>query len=402
LVEAAPIQGERAARGRDLEALMATVFLVMGVVLALCFLHPFVTYPLSLLLLPAKKPSAGVPAAQPETFALCFCAYNEEHVIEEKMRNLLALCQGRQDVEILAYVDAATDRTASLLQPYADRIRLHVSPTRHGKSHGMNLLVAMTSASIVVFTDANVMLDSAALDHLPAAFADPAIGCVCGHLIYSNPDASVTAASGSLYWRLEEAIKRLEARTGSVMGADGSIFAVRRGLHRAVPDDIIDDMYLSFSILCEGYRIGRAEQVKAYEASATSQSDEIRRKRRIACQAFNVHRLLWPQIRRLDPLDLYKYVSHKLLRWFSIYTLLGAALCLAMAGLLAGQGGVVLAVAVMAAAALLAGAKWHVRPFDQVWDILCAFAATGAGVWLSLKGQRFQTWNPAESVRTQP
>jgi len=381
---------------------MAIVFLVMGIVLALCFLHPFATYPLSLLLLPPKKASGGgLPDGRPETFAICFCAYNEDHVIEEKIRNLLALSAGRQDVEILAYVDAATDRTASLLQPYADRIRLHVSDTRHGKSHGMNLLVGMTSASIVVFTDANVMLDPAALDHLPAAFADPAVGCVCGNLIYSNPDASVTAASGSLYWRLEEAIKRQEARTGSVMGADGSIFAIRRRLHRPVPDDIIDDMYLSFSILCEGHRIGRAEQVKAREASATSQSDEVRRKKRIACQAFNVHRLLWPQIRHVGALDLYKYISHKLLRWFSIYTLLGAVLCLAAAGFLAGHGGAVLAIAALGAMALLAGSYWHVRPFDQLWDILCAFWATGAGVWLSLKGQRFQTWNPAASVRTQ-
>jgi len=61
-------------------------------------------------------------------------------------------------------------------------------------------------------------------------FADPRIGCVCGHLIYTNRDANVTAQIGSLYWRSEELIKRLETRTGSVMGADGSLFAVRRRL----------------------------------------------------------------------------------------------------------------------------------------------------------------------------
>jgi len=380
---------------------MATVMLILGIVLALCFLHPFVTYPLSLLFVgPRHFRTDTSPAPQAHTFAICFCAYNEERVIEAKMQNLLALTAGRSDIEILAYVDAATDRTAELLQRYADRIKLHVSPVRHGKSHGMNLLVGMTRASIVVFSDANVMLDPAVLTNLPAAFADPAVGCVCGHLFYSNPTNSVTAASGSLYWRLEERIKDLESRTGSVMGADGSIFAIRRALHRPVPDDIIDDMFLSFSILCDGYLVGRADDVRAYEASAASQADEIHRKIRIACQAFNVHRLLWPRIRRLGALNLYKYISHKLLRWFSIYTLGGACFCLAMAGILAGHAGVVAILIAVIAAMLVVGWKWHVRPFDQLFDILSAFAATGAGVWLSLRGRRFQTWNPAASVRT--
>ena len=125
----------------------------------------------------------------------------------------------------------------------------------------------------------------------------------------------------------------------------------------------------------------------------------MRRKMRIACQAFNVHRLLWPRIRRLGWLDRYKYVSHKLLRWFSIYTLAAALLCLALAGIVAGHGAAVGASVASCIAGLYAGWIWHIRPFEQVVDILAAFAATGAGIWLSLRGRRFQTWNPATSVR---
>jgi len=92
-------------------------------------------------------------------------------------------------------------------------------------------------------------------------------------------------------------------------------------------------------------------------------------------------------------------VSHKLLRWFSIYTLAGAVLCLALAGISAGHSTAVAAIAAISAATLLAWRIWHVRPIEQVANILSAFAATGAGVWLSLRGRRFQTWNPAASVR---
>ena len=144
--------------------------------------------------------------------------------------------------------------------------------------------------------DANVVFAPDAVRRLLRPFADPAVGCVCGHLVYTAPDGAAaegggggaTAATGSLYWRLEERIKELESRTGSVMGADGSIFAIRRALHRPPPRDIIDDMYVSLSILCDGHRVVRAGDALAYEATVSRPAEEFRRKIRIACQAFIV------------------------------------------------------------------------------------------------------------------
>ncbi|MEJ0071247.1 MAG: hypothetical protein WDO24_23675 [Pseudomonadota bacterium] len=49
-----------------------------------------------------------------------------------------------------------------------------------------------------------------------------------------------------------------------------------------------------------------AHDVRSFERAATSAGDEFRRKIRIACQAFNVHRLLWPELRKLPPVTLYK------------------------------------------------------------------------------------------------
>ncbi len=374
---------------------------LLSLLLFLLAIHPFVTYPLSLKLLSSVLPAQPVRSqgqGEDLRFAVCMCAYNEERVIEAKMRNLLALRDQEPDLEILVYVDAASDRTAELLAPYADSITLHVSPERHGKTHGMNLLVSRATAPVLVFTDANVMLDGEALANLRRYFADPEIGCVCGNLVYVNADASVTAATGSLYWRLEESIKRMEQQTGSIMGADGSLFALRRGLHHPPPDHIIDDMYVSFMALCEGYRIVQAHDVRAYEASVTSGREEFRRKVRIACQAFNVHRLLWPRLRKLDSLTLYKYVSHKLIRWFTIYSLAGSVLALLGALLAAGYG--LLAAGLLATGALgvLAGI-YAVPPFVQVVDLLVALAGAGLGVWRSLRGDLFQTWTPAASIR---
>lgn len=363
-------------------------------------LHPFLTYPLSLRVLARLCPRPIRAGAAPASVAICVCAYNEQDVIAERVENMLAMRRLHPSLEILVYVDAASDDTVRVLQPYADRIGLVVSTERLGKTAGMNRLVAMTQAEVVVFTDANVSFAEDALPHLLAPFADPAIGCVCGHLLYLDQGmATSTTATGSLYWRLEEAIKALESATGSVMGADGSIFAIRRALHVPPPVHLIDDMFVSLSVLCGGGRIVRASGAVAYEASVSQPAEEFRRKIRIACQAFNVNRALWPLLARLPALDFYKYVSHKLLRWLSIF-LLGLAGVLALAVLLLLAGRVIAGAALAAAAALgVAAAMARGGGLAKLRDAVLALAATGIGIVRSLRGETFQTWNPPASAR---
>lgn len=384
---------------------MVMVFGALSVLFLLLAVHPFLTYPLSLRLM-RRRPDKSrmvrfIPSGphKPLRFAICMCAYNEAHVIRQKMDNLLMVRQREPDLEILVYVDGATDSTVEILHDYTDEIRLFTSTERHGKTHGMNLLVANATAPILVFTDANVMLHPDALQKLRPYFGDLSVGCVSGHLVYTNPRESVTAKSGSLYWRLEEFTKRLEGESGSVMGADGSLFAIRRSLHQPPPDHLIDDMYVSLMILLDGYRIVQARDVTAYEASVSSPHEEFRRKARIACQAFNVHRLLWPRIRRLDALTVYKYVSHKLIRWFTFYSLSLSFLFLVLGLVAAGESAMAMILTGAVLAALAAGRMWTIRPFSQISDLVLALAGAGLGVWQSMHGERYQTWMPAASIR---
>jgi cellulose synthase/poly-beta-1,6-N-acetylglucosamine synthase-like glycosyltransferase len=381
---------------------MTTVFLLVAGAGFLLALHPFGTYPLSLWLL-RKFRARGNASSERESsslsFAVCMCAYNEEAVIEQKVRNLLELREREPGLRIHVYVDAGSDRTADILRRYGPSLDLHVSAERHGKTHGMNLLSERAQADVLIFTDANVMLDLNCVADLRRHFADPEVGCVCGNLNYVNGNDSVTAATGSLYWRLEEALKRLESDTGSMMGADGSLFAVRRELRRAPPSHIIDDMYVSLMVLVNGSRVIQARDVRAYERSVTSSPEEFARKVRISCQAFNVHGLVWPHLRKLDALTRYKYISHKFLRWLSIYFLTGATLSFLAALVVAGYGLLALALVAAGIAFLSLGFFASMKPFAQVTDVLLALTGTGLGVWRSLRGERFQIWTPANSIR---
>jgi hypothetical protein len=170
-------------------------------------------------------------------------------------------------------------------------------------------------------------------------------------------------------------------------------------LHVAPPDHIIDDIFVSLMILCAGHRVIQASDALAYEESVVSAREEFNRKIRIACQSFNVHRLLWPQIRKLDGITIYKYVSHKLIRWFTIYLLAMAFVAFEAALFVGGYPRVAVALMVGGATALLIGCISSVKPFAQIAGIVAAFAGTGLGVWRSIRGERYQTWTPAASIR---
>lgn len=379
--------------------IVAWFLIALTAFFCLLCVHPFVIYPATLRL--AKRwrraPVMRAHAASSPSYAICLCAYNEETVIEGTLESLLDLRRSFGDLQILLYVDGASDATAEIAGRYADRIDLVVSPERHGKSYGLNRLAPLARADVLVLVDANVRVARDALANLEKYFRDPAIGCVCGHLVYSNADESVTAATGSLYWRLEEGIKRLESETGSVMGADGSLYALRRELYHAIPEGVADDMYLSLAVLCDGYRVVRAEDVRVFERAGVDAGNEFRRKIRIACQAFTTHRALWSRLRRLDSFTLYKYVSHKLLRWFTAFTLAcGALTAFVAAGLLLGFGWAA-ALFAGALAALWLAERLGISPVPMILDMLRSFAATGLGVFQSMRGANVRTWEPARA-----
>ena len=371
-----------------------TIALLAGVM----FLHPYISYPLSLRLMRARPVGMRASGDAPLPSAtLLFSAYNEERTLPAKLANLEAIRALHPDLEILAYSDMSTDGTLSLLESRPELLRVIPTSERTGKAMGMRRMVAQAKGEICIFTDANVLLEPESVARLLGYFHDTAIGGVSGTLHYINDADGTTASVGGLYWRLEERIKALESRCGSMMGADGAIFATRRALYPEVPPHLLDDMIASMSVLFDGKRLVSARDVIAYERNTTDASDEFRRKRRIACRSYASYRHLAPLMRRHFPLiDRYKFASHKSLRWFGapLAMLSGAALSTAL--WLDGRLSL-LALLWGGAVLVLLGAAFKVRPCAMLVGIAVAIWATFLGIIDALRGKTYQTWSPAKS-----
>lgn len=387
---------------------VATVaFLAIGAVLLMLALHPVTTYPLSLMLLSRfyygkafVRPSRGLEAVSKPTLAICMSAYNEELVIADKVEALIAAARRYGNATVHVFADAPSDATADILKRYADRIDLVVSHVREGKTAGMNRLVARTESDLLLFTDANVVSEADSIEHLAAAFADPEVGCASARLVYNNPVESAASKTGASYWAVEEAIKAIESETTGLIGVDGAMFMMRRSLYRAPSPMLIDDLTLSLTVLIEGARLVSVPDAVVYERSAISNREEFLRKQRIACQAMNVHRSLWPQLKKLPPLKLYAYVSHRLLKWLTPFLVLFGALALIIAGALSlGLSNMVVGLMCLAVVVLI-GERLHVSPLPLLFSVATNLTGVGLGVLQSIfMNKSYVAWDPAISVR---
>lgn len=371
-------------------------FLLISLIVlcAILLFWPFLFYPLILRLLPERPVRRG--EGMPPAASLLFCAYNEAASLPDKIANLRQLKVRYPGLEILAFDDGSSDGTGDLLAQANDILTLVQGPGRNGKAHGMKLLAARASGEVLIFTDANVLLDEEAIANLLAYYADPQVGGVLGSLHYGGTESSASAAVGGLYWRIEEGLKDRESRSGNVMGADGSIFSVRRALYPDFPDSVLDDLTVSMSVVFAGKRLIKAKDVIAREMMVTKREDEYRRKVRIAARSWHTHLHLRPRLVRMAPLDRFKYASRKIVRWFGgLWIAIGAIAALILAWRIAPFAAIALVAAGFVL--LMAGLMARRGPIAAIVDMLLAYLATLKGIILAMRGRSFTVWTPAKS-----
>src|SRR5579872_2109142 len=113
----------------------------------------------------------------PVTFIVA--AYNEADCIDEKIANCEALDYPKERMELIIVTDGSTDRTPEIVQQNT-RVRLLHESERRGKCAAMNRAVAQASHNILIFSDANTVLNAAAIRQIVRHYQDPGTGGVAG------------------------------------------------------------------------------------------------------------------------------------------------------------------------------------------------------------------------------
>jgi len=274
--------------------------------------YPVLVYLLSLFYEKTTKGKYLYP-----TVSILLAVYNEETNIENKIQTLRELDYPLGRMEILIGSDGSTDGTDEIIKKGMEKfpeIKFYKQEKRKGKPSMLNLLVEKAQNDILVFTDARQRLDKNAVSELVKYMEDPKVGAVSGALFYESEDNNSGTGIG-LYWKYEKLIRKAESRMGSMLGATGAFYAVKRRLYKQMPEDLIlDDIYLPMKIVEMGYRAIFDKKAKVYDKLFSTPKEEFMRKTRTLAGNFQLFYYLRGLFNPFKGKISWQFFSHKFLR----------------------------------------------------------------------------------------
>ncbi len=261
-----------------------------------------------------KKPP--IPIGYTPTVTVVVAAYNEAYCIEEKIINTLALNYPKDKINFIFITDGSTDDTPKIVAKYSLILGMH-EPGRSGKIAAVHRAMSKVQTEIVVFTDANTMLNADAILLMSRHYQDEKVGAIAGEKRVQITETSDATAGEGFYWKYESKLKKWDSELYSVVGAAGELFSIRTALYEPVaPDTILDDFMISMNIALKGYKIIYEPEAYASELASANTGEELKRKIRIAAggvqSTIRLKSLLLPF---KQPILSFEFISHRILRW---------------------------------------------------------------------------------------
>jgi peptidoglycan-N-acetylglucosamine deacetylase len=249
-----------------------------------------------------------------EPISVVMAAYNEEKVIAETLRALLAT-DYKGEIEVVVVDDGSRDQTAGEVDRVAQselRLRL-VRQENHGKARALQRGLATARHGIVVFIDADTQCQRDTLPRLLEPFVDEGIGAVSGHAKVGNLRTFIARCQALEYTCGFNLDRRAYNRWDCITVVPGAISAVRK-------DAIAEAGGLSLQTLAEDtdltLSLHRQRQRIVYVPDAIAWTEAPESVRTLARQrsrwAYGTLQCLWKHR------DMVFNWNYRALGWFSL------------------------------------------------------------------------------------
>ncbi|MFO1418587.1 MAG: glycosyltransferase family 2 protein [Methylotetracoccus sp.] len=358
-------------------------------------------YPVFLAMMGAIRAKPRRTSDDEPKVTMIIAAHNEETCIAAKLDNSLALDYPTDHLEIIVASDGSSDRTNEIVESYRSRGVTLQAVRRMGKTGAQNQAVRGARGEIVVFSDANAFYRPDAIRKLVRNFADPEVACVSGQLVYRT-DAEGAGDCERSYWDYEKFMKRRESELSSLIGANGSIYAVRREDYVELDHALISDLCEPLALVMRGRRVVYEPDAVSIEEASTSYGGEFRRKVRILTRSINgvLHmRALFNPFRY--GIFSFQLLMHKLMRYLVPLFLFGAAASLTALAYLGSYRGLFAVASITALLALWVGRGGLngrggavIRVLHMIYYYLLVNYALILAWFNVLKGAQLTVWAP--------
>jgi cellulose synthase/poly-beta-1,6-N-acetylglucosamine synthase-like glycosyltransferase len=291
--------------------------------------HSYVVFPVMLHLLARRKDDSEIIYNQNDLLpfvSVILSVYNEEQIIEQRIRNIYASNYPIEKFEVLVGSDGSNDRTNIILQQLQNEfssLRTFLFNQRKGKGNVLNSIVGDANGEILILTDAKVQFSPQAVFQLIKHFRNAEIGIVGANIINRFTRKDGISVQEKRFMSREIAIKHNEGKLwGIVMGAYGACYAIRSELFITIPLNFaVDDFFITLNAMENGAKGIIELNAICYEEVPNLMAEEFRRKVRISSGNYQNLKAFIHLLLKFNPLS-FCFFSHKVIRWIGPFLLL--------------------------------------------------------------------------------
>jgi cellulose synthase/poly-beta-1,6-N-acetylglucosamine synthase-like glycosyltransferase/peptidoglycan/xylan/chitin deacetylase (PgdA/CDA1 family)/spore germination protein YaaH len=249
-----------------------------------------------------------------EPISVVMAAYNEEKVIAQTLRTLLAT-DYKGNIDVVVVDDGSTDGTAAQVESVAcndPRIRL-IEQENHGKARALQRGLAVARNGFIMFIDADTQCQRDTLPRLLEPFADAGVGAVSGHAKVGNLRTFIARCQALEYTCGFNLDRRAYNRWNCITVVPGAISAIRKdAIDKAGGlslETLAEDTDLTLSLHRQGQRIVYVPDAIAWTEAPESVRTLARQRSR---WAYGTLQCLWKHR------DMVFNRKYRALGWFSL------------------------------------------------------------------------------------
>lgn len=252
--------------------------------------YGMVGYPLTLMIIDKfyiKEEIQKKPTKTNNRFvSIIIPAHNEEQVISEKLENLININYPIELFEIIISSDNSTDKTNTIVQKFIDEhqkynIKLYNVKKRQGKTNAQNEAVERANGEILIFSDANAILDTNSVLYLVSSFNDDKTIYISGKLKYVNDQNNISSKTESSYWNCDLYMRKIESKLGNITAGNGALYAIKKSNYVFLDPIKCHDLNMPLYAGINNKKALYNEFAIAYEKAGETTEDEFKRKVRM-------------------------------------------------------------------------------------------------------------------------
>lgn len=364
--------------------------------------YAYVGYPLALWVVAAIRPKrpATVTGTHWPSVTITVPVYNAIASIRETLERILAVDYPKDLLQVLVISDASTDGTDDAVRLFAGRgVELLRLPKRIGKTAAENAALSVARGEIIVNVDATILVPAGSLKPLVRAFDDPSVGVASGRDVSVGDTRHAGTSAESSYTGYEMWLRDLETRVGSIVGASGCFYGIRRSVHsNGLPLDLSWDFASPLVAREQGFRSVSVPDALCIVPRTAAIRTEIKRKVRTMARGLST---LFYKRSLMNPFRYGGFalmlISHKLMRWLPYLLAPVAIVALAF---LSGESVVARVTLAVVVTGLIVGAvgirsrSKPSKPLALAGFLVAVFSAGLLAWWEVVRRTPMATWEP--------